>query len=166
MITSAAPDQYSSVKISSYLIINSLCLWRNNALCGARSISWNLGKKSHYGNVVGLPNEVYQCVLPAFSAATLIMQKSKTFCPRLSNLEDVNASVQYEMEFLFKITDYPQIPRVSRSLLKNVLKFVHLTMHILYTTQCCSINREVITTSLHCKHWKYLSGRLHSSVAE
>ena len=97
-------------------------------------MSWNLGRKSHYGNVVGLPYEVYQFVLPAFSAASLIMQKSKTFCPRLSDLEDVNASGQYKMEFFFKITDYPQIARIPRSLLRNVLKFVHLTMHILNTT--------------------------------
>ena len=33
-------------------------------------------------------------------------------------------------------------------------------MHILYTTQCWSTTREVITTALYCKHWIYLPGSL------
>ena len=39
-----------------------------------------------------------------------------------------------------------------------VAKFENLAMHILYTTQCCSTAREVLTTALYCKHWSYLPG--------
>ena len=49
---------------------------------------------------------------------------------------------------------------------KNTI-YYHLGMLIMYTTQCWSATREVITTALCCKYWSYSLGerkRKHSAI--
>ena len=120
---------------SHLILLSTHCASDVTMHCAVLGVCLGIWVENHImGMLLACPMKfINLCCL--HSALLLWSRRSqKLSATRLSELEDVNKSGHYKMEFLFKITDYPQIARVPGSLLKNVLKFVHLTMHILYTT--------------------------------